>query len=73
VIKIGNEAFRDCRNLKDVYIPASVTDINGRAFYQTYELEASVERIPPFIMHGEKGSCAEQFAKDHSILFIAEP
>ncbi len=72
VIKIGNEAFRDCRNLKDVYIPASVTDINGRAFYQTYELEAS-ERIPPFIMHGEKGSCAEQFAKDHSILFIAEP
>lgn len=72
VIKIGKEAFGDCRNLKDVYIPASVTDINGRAFYQTYELEAS-ERIPPFIMHGEKGSCAEQFAKDHSILFIAEP
>ena len=72
VIKIGEEAFENCRYLKDVYIPASVTNINGRAFYQTYEFEAT-ERIPTFIMHGEKGSCAEQFAKDHSILFIAEP
>lgn len=57
--KIG-AAFQDCRNLKDIYIPASVTVIDQSAFYQTSKVT----------IHGESGSYAETFARQNNIRFI---
>lgn len=56
---INGGAFATCPELKELYIPASVTQIDERA----------VEDSPNIIIVGEAGSYAETFAKQMNIPF----
>ena len=80
---IGPAAFAYCDNLVEVELPDSVTLISLEAFYMCRHLEravvpASVTLIGPLAFHGsffttmvvEKGSCAEQYAKENGIRYI---
>ncbi len=58
---IGAAAFYNCNALQYVYIPASVTIIDDNAFSQNIRLTT---------IHGEKGTCAEEYAKQRNILFV---
>jgi hypothetical protein len=58
---IGAKAFAKCEALSEVFIPESVTYIAGNAF----------ENDEKLTIKGIAGSYAEQFAKEHSIPFVA--
>ncbi|MDR0913845.1 MAG: leucine-rich repeat domain-containing protein, partial [Oscillospiraceae bacterium] len=57
IVSIGNQAVSNCKNLKEMYVPASVTTISKTAF----------EGTGNFIMYVEEGSYAETFAKSNNI------
>lgn len=59
VISIKDHAFANCKYLKEIYIPSSITYIEKTAFDGTKNLT----------MYVETDSCAEQFAKDNNIKF----
>lgn len=56
---IENSAFEDCRQLKQIYIPASVTYISPTAFNGTSGL----------VIFGAAGSYADDFAYDYGFTF----
>ncbi len=60
---IAPNAFKDCKNLRVIHIPASVTAIDGTAFDG-----CSAE----LYISGEKGSAAEIFCTNHSPTFHEE-
>lgn len=60
---IGVFAFAGCASLKEMVIPESVIEMNGREIFH------GCEEIRIF---GKSGSCAEQYAKDNNLIFINE-
>lgn len=54
VTSIGIEAFKDCANLTDITIPPETVEIHETAF----------EGCPKVTIHYEKGSAAEEYAKE---------
>ena len=58
---IGEGAFDGCTNLREIYIPDSVERIFYDAFWACDKLT----------IHAHKGSCAEEFAKENKIPFVA--
>ena len=58
--RIDDHAFSDALRLTDVYIPASTVFIAETAFSLKDGLA----------VHGEKGSYADQWAKEHNVPFI---
>ena len=62
VTSIGNSAFWGCENLTRITIPDSVTSIGISAFGWCENLT----------IHAPAGSCAEQYAKENNIPFVAE-
>ncbi|MEE3405150.1 MAG: leucine-rich repeat protein, partial [Acutalibacteraceae bacterium] len=58
---ISNRAFANCEHLREIIIPESVTYIADNAF----------ENDEKLTIKGIAGSYAEQFAKEHSIPFVA--
>ena len=56
---IGKRAFANCKGLRRIYIPASVSTIEEDAF----------ENTPNVVIYGIDGSAAERFAKQHDITF----
>lgn len=65
VTSVDVMAFRGCLSLKNVTIPKSLTSIGQDAFGLIGE-EGIIEG---FTISGYAGSAAEQYAKDHNILF----
>lgn len=63
VTTIEADAFLGCRNLAQVYIPASVTTIDSAAFDSGYFYHLTV--------FGKAGSEAQTYANDKGITFIA--
>ena len=61
VEEIACDAFADCESLRDVTLPASVTEIDDCVFYG----------CPLFTIHAPEGSYAEQFAKEKGYPFEA--
>ena len=61
VVRISTEAFF-FRSLRTVTIPSSVTEIGNLAFMSW----------PDLSIHAPEGSCAEQYAKEKNISFVAE-
>ncbi len=59
---IGSRAFADCRNLEQIFIPASVTKIAEDAF-------SGAENL---IIFGNAGSKAEEYANAHEIPFVPD-
>jgi hypothetical protein len=59
-VELGDECFC-CEKLTDIYIPASVTTINGRIFGILKEMDND------FTIHTVPGSKAEEYAKDHRL------
>lgn len=57
VKSIGAKAFAGCAELRDIYITAAVTQIAPNAFHGCKSLN----------MHVQRGSYAEQYAKEHGI------
>ncbi|HWR31234.1 MAG TPA: leucine-rich repeat domain-containing protein, partial [Negativicutes bacterium] len=64
ILQIGYAAFMDCEQLKDIYIPMSVTQIDDYAF-----LSDRVDEIRPMI-HCEKESYAYQYAVDNGYDYV---
>lgn len=69
-------AFSDKGEIKDIYIPESVTWIPDRAFYHTYsddtDDDGNKKLVYSLTIHGVKGSTAEKYAKDNDITFVAD-
>lgn len=61
VISIKDYAFRDCTSLTSIIIPNSITSIGDTAFNGCTNLT----------IYGYRNSIAENYAKNHSIPFIA--
>ena len=85
VTGIGNSAFEECEKLKSITIPDSVKTIGYEAFsgcqnLTSITIPANVRRIEYGVfwgcknltIHAPAGSCAEQYAKENNIPFIAE-
>lgn len=67
VTKIGDFCFCGCYGLRDVYVPASVTD------FGTYGWAFCIERNQkPFTVHTPIGSKAEEMAKKENLSCVAE-
>lgn len=60
---IGNIAFFCCPNLKEIYIPESVTEIDPNAFAGEYP--------EGFVIRGKAGSVAETYASEQGFKFEA--
>ena len=58
-IYVGEDAFSGAEKLVDVYIPKSTKYIADSAFSIT----------PKLVIHGVKGSYAEDWAKEHNVPF----
>ena len=73
VTDIGNNIFLSCPELKKVYIPKSLTNLenSGLGYMRTEdnELKFAGEKLT---IYGEKNSAAEKYAKKHNIKFVAE-
>lgn len=82
---IGLRAFAGCKNLTTANIGSSVTTIGYRAFavcksLTTVKIESSTTDIREYAFQGSKhvtiyapaGSCAETYAKNFNIPFVAE-
>ena len=59
VVSIGPRAFADCKNLREITIPATVTAIDDSAL-------SGCENVT---VYGVKGSEAERFAKENGFTF----
>ena len=59
VVSIGPRAFADCKNLREIIIPATVTAIDDSAL-------SGCENVT---VYGVKGSEAERFAKENGFTF----
>lgn len=62
VTTIEFAAFEYCEKLENIYLPTSMTEIDRFAFLGCKNLT----------IHAPGGSCAEQYAKEHNIPFVAE-
>ena len=60
VTSIGNLAFADCPNLKEIYIPATTTTISSNAF----------NNVENLVIYGYEESKAEQYANEKNIRFV---
>lgn len=65
---IGEWAFLGCRSLKSITIPSSVGFIGDIAFGYC-DISLTGKKTPGFTVIGEKGSAAEQYAKENSLKF----
>ena len=59
---IHDFTFYDCKKLKKISIPASVSQIGARAF----------DGCEKLTVYAPVGSYAEQYAKENNIPFVAE-
>lgn len=66
VIGIGNSAFYDCENLKEVLLPESITSIGSNAFESCYNLEQV--NLPASISY--LGECAFENCRKLSSVII---
>ena len=69
VTSIGYRAFYNCKEMKSVYIPESVTDIGAGAFgYYPGSYGEGDKVIDGFIVRGYEGSEAQRYADDRSFI-----
>ena len=60
LITLEGASFVDCKKLKSIYLPMSTVEIHPLAFYDLSE---------DFVIYGENGSAAEEFAASQGITF----
>ena len=58
---IGQKAFANLPNLREIYIPASVTQIEENVF----------QNSPQVVVYGYPGSKAEEYARQNDIQFVS--
>lgn len=68
--KVGDNAFCTNFGLEEVTIPASVTTIGDGAFGTRVGDGYNPEKMESFIIFGEKGSAAENYAEENGFKFI---
>ena len=80
--EIGNNAFENCENLKELSFTESLKKIGDRAFYSWEDTALSKAEIPKSVefigeqafnkcaIYGEKGSEAERYANDNDLVFV---
>lgn len=62
VTTIGAFSFYGWSNLKDIYIPDTVTDISDYAFISKYDAFGEMAYLNDLIIHGPEGSYAQTWA-----------
>lgn len=62
IMEIGNQSFLQCTRLSKIYIPDSCQRIGQDAFCD----------CPGITIHGKPGTAAEDYAKGHSLSFVAD-
>jgi hypothetical protein len=68
ITSIGMAMFVGCRSLREIYIPASVTEINCNFNYYDDQLQREI--CPLERIYGYYGSYAEQYADENGFEFI---
>lgn len=85
-MELGENVFKNCKSLKYIKIPSAVKAIRYDAFCECESLldvyitskETIIEEYAfvccpdNMTLHAPKGSCAETYAKEHNIPFVAE-
>lgn len=82
---ICGAAFCECNSLEEVSLPESVMQIDPWAFAfcgnlksitiqnpNTVIMDTAFSNSPNLTIHAPTGSCADQYAKEHNIPFVAE-
>ncbi len=79
LIRIDDCAFECCEELKEITIPSSVEYIGGLALGYRFvdcapnDYGGMYEPVDfEFVIHGQKGSFSEKYAKDNGFKFVAE-
>ena len=84
VVALGEKAFTHCETVKTVYISDGIQELRWKAFWGCPNVKdifvpESVDTIEDQAIQGKKrqihgvaGSCAEQYAKENNIPFVAE-
>ena len=68
---IEQGAFQDCGKLKSITVPESVKAIGSHALgYTQSAINFSFTKIKGFKIKGEKGSAAEEYAKENGFAFV---
>ncbi len=81
---VDADAFRDCQNLKKLYIPEGVVEIGENALYNCTSLsqivlpstltkigQGAFDYCPAFTIVGQEGTYAQQFANLYHVNFVA--
>ncbi len=68
ITSIGMAMFVGCRSLREIFIPASVTEINCKFNYYDDQLQREI--CPLERIYGYYGSYAEQYADENGFEFI---
>lgn len=81
---VDADAFRDCQNLRKLYIPEGVVEIGENALYNCTSLsqivlpstltkigQGAFDYCPPFTIVGQEGTFAQQFANLYHVNFVA--
>ena len=81
---VDADAFRDCQNLRKVYVPEGVVEIGENALYNCTSLtqivlpstltkigQGAFDYCPAFTIVGQEGTYAQQFANLYHVNFVS--
>ena len=64
---VGDEAFLNCKNLKEIYIPSTVTFIGSHAFGFWKNSDGTYSRMNTVTIYCTEGSAAQEYAEENDL------
>lgn len=67
---IGDEAFLNCKSLREIYIPSSVTSIGSHAFGFWKNSDGTYSRMNTVTIYCTEGSVAQEYAQENDLSYV---
>ncbi|MDY4019153.1 MAG: leucine-rich repeat protein [Ruminococcus callidus] len=67
---IGDEAFLNCKSLREIYIPSSVTSIGSHAFGFWKNSDGTYSRMNTVTIYCTEGSAAQEYAQENDLSYV---